>query len=158
MIEEILAKNIIDELTKKNMTVAAAESCTGGLVAATLVSIPGASAVLNESYITYSNEAKHRILGVKNETLEAYGAVSEQTAAEMALGVAKTANANVGIATTGIAGPDGGTQEKPVGLVYIACSVNGEVKVTKNYFTGDRQAVRKQAVIIAMTIVNDRIS
>lgn len=109
----------VNELLKRNLKIAAAESCTGGLVSERITQIPGASKIFDCGVCAYANEIKHRVLGVREETLAKYGAVSQQTAAEMASGVRKLANADIGISTTGIAGPGGGTQEKPVGLVYI---------------------------------------
>ena len=138
-------EELVEILKKIKLTVSVAESCTGGMVASSIVNVAGASNIFNESYVTYSNEAKHRILGVKEETLEKYGAVSEQTAEEMARGCMSAAGADVGISTTGIAGPDGGTKEKPVGLVYIGCIVGNRVFIEKNIFKGDRLTVRRQA-------------
>lgn len=142
-IEEVVAKLLIE----KNLTISTAESCTGGMIASTLINYPGISQVFLEGAVTYSNEAKHNRLGVKNETLDKYGAVSEETAIEMAVGIAKTAGTNVSIVTTGIAGPGGGTEEKPVGLVYIGVYVNGEVKVQRCIFKGNRDRIRIQATI-----------
>lgn len=146
--EEVLVKKLME----RNMTVSTAESCTGGLVAATIVNVSGASAVFNEGYITYANEAKIRMLGVDAEILNMFGAVSEETAMQMAEGCAKNAEADLGIATTGIAGPDGGTKEKPVGLVYIACCYKGKIVVEKNIFQGNRMAIRNQAVEKAIAL------
>jgi PncC family amidohydrolase len=137
-----LAEEVVKMLKNAGMTVTTVESCTGGLISATLVDVAGASAVLNQAYVTYANEAKQSLVGVKAETLEAYGAVSEQTAREMAEGGAKAANADAALAVTGIAGPDGGTPEKPVGLVYIGCHVNGNTMVERNVFSGTRREVR----------------
>lgn len=132
-------------LCDNSLVVATAESCTGGLVAAKLISYPGISQVLNESFITYSNEAKAKRLGVSEKTLEKYGAVSSQVAEEMARGVAKVTNSNIGLSTTGIAGPTGGTEEKPVGLVYIGVFIDGDVVVKKLNLVGDRESVRNKA-------------
>lgn len=148
-----LEEQIVKELLEKGYTVTTAESCTGGLLAGRILNVSGASAVYNEGYITYSNEAKHRLLGVSNETLELYGAVSEQTAKEMAEGVAKASNANVGLSTTGIAGPGGGTPEKPVGLVYVGCSIEGQTIVKKCLFEGDREANRNASVEEALKLL-----
>ena len=126
-----------------------AESCTGGLISGTLVNAAGASAVLNEGYVTYSNEAKERLLGVSHETLETYGAVSEQTAKEMAEGAALSA--------TGIAGPSGGTEDKPVGLVYIGCYLNGETVVKECRFHGNRMENRAQTVETALEMLKDAL-
>ena len=141
-----IIEKIVKELEKAQATVAVAESCTGGMVSASLVNYPGVSACFKEGYVTYSNEAKEKNLGVLHETLEQYGAVSRQTATEMAAGVRDRADADYGIATTGIAGPDGGTKDKPVGLVYVACATTSDTFVQECRFAGDRQAVRQQAV------------
>ncbi len=143
---------LVNKLTKKRYTITTAESCTGGLLSGTIVNVDGASKVLNCSFVTYSNEAKETLVGVQHATLEKYGAVSEQTAAEMAIGCAKKANANVGLSTTGIAGPGGGTPEKPVGLVYIGCALNGGVMVERHEFQGNRSQVRQKAVCAAMEL------
>lgn len=140
-----MEEELVEILTKKQYKITTAESCTGGLVAATIVNVSGASEVFQAGFVTYANEAKEKELGVKSETLQTYGAVSEKTAKEMAIGCAARAKAQVGISTTGIAGPGGGTAEKPVGLVYIGCAVRSNVYVEKNVFSGDRQQVRRQA-------------
>ncbi|HBG7334156.1 TPA: competence/damage-inducible protein A [Clostridioides difficile] len=132
-------------LVEKNLTIAVAESCTGGLVSSSLINYPGISSVFLEGCVTYSNDSKMKRLGVKRETLEEFGAVSEQTAIEMAEGVAKGLKANIGISTTGVAGPSGGTKEKPVGLVYTAIYINGKTIVKKNIFNGDRRKIRLRA-------------
>ena len=140
-----MEEELVEILTKKQYKITTAESCTGGLVAATIVNVSGASEVFQAGFVTYANEAKEKELGVKSETLQTYGAVSEKTAKEMAIGCAAHAKAQVGISTTGIAGPGGGTAEKPGGLVYIGCAVRSNVYVEKNVFSGDRQQVRRQA-------------
>ena len=142
MAEEPIEKKITRILIHRKMTVTAAESCTGGLVAGTLVNADGISEVFKESYVTYSNEAKHKLLGVKKETLEKYGAVSRQTAAEMAEGAVRA-----------VAGPGGGTEEKPVGLVYIGCCVKGRTIVKRCFYGGNRQGVRHSAVKEALEIL-----
>ena len=113
--------------------------------------------MLNQAYVTYANGAKQSLVGVKAETLEAYGAVSEQTAREMAEGGAKAANADAALAVTGIAGPDGGTAEKPVGLVYIGCHVNGNTVVERNVFSGNRREVREQSVGAALALLKRQL-
>ena len=153
MAEEPIEKKITRILIHRNMTVTAAESCTGGLVAGTLVNADGISEVFKESYVTYSNEAKHKLLGVKKETLEKYGAVSRQTAAEMAEGAVRAAGADASVVTTGVAGPGGGTEEKPVGLVYIGCCVKGRTIVKRCFYGGNRQGVRHSAVKEALEIL-----
>ena len=124
-IEEVVSKILVE----KNLTIATAESCTGGLVSSTLINYPGISSVFMEGCVTYSNESKINRLGVSENTLIKYGAVSEETAREMAEGIAKNLNTNVAISTTGIAGPGGGTTDKPVGLVYIGIYINGKTTV-----------------------------
>lgn len=150
---ETLEEVVVKLLKKRVFTFASAESCTGGLLTGRLVNVPGVSDVLKEGYITYSNEAKMKYLGVKAETLAAYGAVSEQTAGEMAAGAARAAGADTALAITGIAGPDGGTDKKPVGLVYIGCYVAGKVTVKEHHFGGNRQRVREQSVIYALDLL-----
>ena len=152
-----LEEKIINELQKRGYTITTAESCTGGLLAGRLLNVSGASKVYNEGHITYSNEAKERLLGVSHDTLEAYGAVSRQTAGEMALGAARTAKAEVGLSTTGIAGPGGGTSEKPVGLVYVGCAINGEVAVRECRFNGNREENRNAAVDAALQLLWERL-
>ncbi|KPU44734.1 putative competence-damage inducible protein [Oxobacter pfennigii] len=145
-IEEVVAKLLID----KNLTIATAESCTGGLIASKLINYPGISSVFMEGVVSYSNDAKVKRLGVKKETLDKYGAVSKETAEEMAVGIAKTAGTDIGISVTGIAGPDGGTAEKPVGLVYVGLYIKGSVKTKKLNFWGDRQNIRNRTAISAL--------
>ena len=147
-IEEVVAKMLVEN----NLKIAVAESCTGGMVSASLINYPGISSVFMEGCVTYSNEAMMKSLGVKKETLDVYGAVSDNCAKEMASGVAARYNTNVGIATTGIAGPGGGTDEKPVGLVYFGIYINGKVITKKYVFNGDRQGIRERAT---RTILND---
>ena len=133
-------------LQTKQYSVTTAESCTGGLLAGTLVNCGGISNYFKEGIVTYSNEAKMKYLHVKEETLNQFGAVSYEIAKEMAEGVRQTAGAHIGLATTGIAGPDGGTEEKPVGLVYIGIALPGETFVYELHLQGDRQSIRLQAV------------
>ena len=140
-------------LCKNELTISTAESCTGGMLAAKLISYPGISSSFLEGAITYSNEAKIKRLGVKKETLNAYGAVSKETAKEMVEGIAKESGSNTSIATTGIAGPGGGTDEKPVGLVYIAVHVNNNTIVEKCNFSGNREVVRTSATNYALKML-----
>lgn len=156
--KEVLLETAIANLCGKHgFTISSAESCTGGLVAGTLINAAGISAVYKEGFVTYSNEAKEKRLGVKHETLEQFGAVSEETASEMALGCAKNAETDFSIVTTGIAGPGGGTPEKPVGLVYIGCYARGNVVVEKRIYDGDRGQIRTQAVNDALKLLFDMI-
>lgn len=148
-----LEKAVVDLLLANELTVSCSESCTGGMLSARLINIPGVSDVYKCGYVTYSNKAKRRILGVKKPTLQKYGAVSSQTAEEMVKGTAFVSKADVAVAVTGIAGPDGGTQEKPVGLVYIACSVKGNVSVQEYHFSGSRARIRESATTAALMLM-----
>lgn len=151
--KETLEENIVNHLQKKKLTITTAESCSGGLLAGRIVNVSGASNVFKEGIITYSNEAKIKHLNVKEETLRNFGAVSEETAKEMAIGGALFASADVCIAITGIAGPDGGSNEKPVGLVYIGCYVKGDTVIKKYNFKGNRKKIRDYAVYSALDLV-----
>lgn len=144
-------------LSEHHLTVTTAESCTGGLLAGRLINVPGISENLKEGYITYSNEAKEKILGVSHETLEKCGAVSEETVLEMAAGGAKAANADICVSISGIAGPDGGTKDKPVGLVYMCCYCKGKTYTERNLYTGNRSKVREYAVASALTLLRKAI-
>lgn len=152
-----LEKALVDMLIERDMTIGTVESCTGGMISARLTNVPGVSAVLKNCLVTYANEAKTKLVGVKEETLEQYGAVSEQVAREMAEGLAKLHETDVAIAVTGIAGPDGGTEEKPVGLVYIACCVCGVTTVKKYNFSGNRNKIRENTVARALIQARDCI-
>ncbi len=152
-----LEKAVVDLLTANKLTVSTAESCTGGMLAGRLMNVPGASQVYKSGYITYSNKAKRKILNVKKGSLEKKGAVSEEVAREMAKGAAMASKAEVAVAVTGIAGPDGGTEEKPVGLVYIACSVCGKIKVKKYHFSGNRAKIRETSVSSALILMRQCI-
>ena len=154
---ETLEENVVKLLKEKKMTVTTAESCTGGLLAGRLMNVSGASSVYKEGYVTYANESKEKLLGVSHETLEQFGAVSPQTAYEMAAGAAKAAGADVAIGVTGIAGPDGGTKEKPVGLVYIGCYVKGKIRVEEYHFTGNRAKNREYAVVRGLTLLREEL-
>ena len=153
-----LEDKVVAKLLEKGYTVSTAESCTGGLLAGTILNVSGASGVYNEGYITYSNEAKERLVGVTHQTLEQYGAVRSQTAKEMAEGAAKAAQAEIGLSTTGIAGPSGGTPEKPVGLIYIGCHVNGETYVKECRFQGNREENRNAAVEAVLELLYELLT
>lgn len=155
--EASLESAIVELLKEMHMSVTTAESCTGGLLAGRIMNVAGASSVYNEGHITYSNQAKERILGVKKETLEQYGAVSKETAHEMAVGAKDLSGADVALSVTGIAGPDGGTKEKPVGLVYIGCATGDNVRVEEFYFTGNRDKNRDYAVVRALTLLREEL-
>lgn len=156
--EEVTLEMAVAELLKKyHLMVTTAESCTGGLLAGRLINVPGISENLKEGYITYSNEAKEKLLGVLPQTLEEYGAVSEETVIEMAKGGAKTAGADICVSISGIAGPEGGTDEKPVGLVYMCCYCKGRIYTERNLYTGNRSKVREYAVASALTLLRKAI-
>lgn len=146
-------EKIVDLLLGHQWAVAVAESCTGGLLAGRLVDVPGVSGCFAEGYVTYSNEAKIKNLGVLPQTLEKYGAVSRETAKEMALGVKMRAGADFGVATTGVAGPCGGTQDKPVGLVYICCAYQDTTQTLRFVFDGDRAQNRRMACDAALELL-----
>ncbi|NEU04343.1 MULTISPECIES: competence/damage-inducible protein A [Clostridium] len=152
-LEDVLGKILVEN----NLTVSTAESCTGGLLGAKLINYPGISAVFLEGAITYSNDAKMRTLGVKEETLKEFGAVSSETAKEMAEGIAKRCGARIGISTTGIAGPGGGTDEKPVGLVYVGVYIDGEVSTKKLNLLGNRQQIRNRATQCALDFLRRKL-
>jgi nicotinamide-nucleotide amidase len=141
-----LAAIVLEQCKAKGYTLACAESCTGGLIAAALTDISGSSAVFTHGFITYANQAKITMLGVAAEDLEKFGAVSETIARQMAEGARRVSGANMSVATTGIAGPSGGTAQKPVGLVFVAVATSEKSMVEKLYLHGNRQEIRAQAV------------
>ncbi len=155
--EVTLEKAVVDLLLANHLTICTVESCTGGLLAARLINVPGVSEVFKAGYITYSNKAKRRLLGVKKSLLLKHGAVSEQVAKDMARGAALVSKADVTVSITGIAGPDGGTEEKPVGLVYMGCSVCGRVTVKKCQFSGNRAKIRENTVSAALSLMRECI-
>ena len=146
-----LAEQLGLVLTANGAKIATAESCTGGWIAQAITEVPGSSAWFDRGFVTYSNKAKEQMLGVKQETLEKFGAVSAETVKEMVSGALANSDATFAIAVTGIAGPDGGTSEKPVGTVFIAWQwKNGAAEVVKKQFSGNRHQVRAQTVKIAI--------
>jgi nicotinamide-nucleotide amidase len=151
--EETLEEVVVQLLQNKSYTVVTAESCTGGMLSSRLVNVSGVSGVLKEGFITYSNEAKMKYLGVKPETLQTYGAVSAETAKEMVKGAAQIAEADAAVAITGIAGPEGGTELKPVGLVYIACCVKDKITTKELRLKGDRMKIRDLSTIYALDLL-----
>lgn len=155
--DETLEMALTKLLMKKKYTMTTAESCTGGMIAARMVNAPGVSAVLKFGFITYANEAKEELLGVSHDTLEKFGAVSRETAEEMAEGAVKAAHTDAAVAVTGIAGPDGGTKEKPVGLVYIGVNVRGNVEVREYHFSGSRQKIRESVTAAALTFLREKL-
>jgi len=151
------ARQLLDICKRKNLLVATAESCTAGLVAGTLTEVPGTSSILDRGFITYSNEAKHDMLGVSRDILDKHGAVSRETAEAMARGVLGHSRVHLAVSVTGIAGPDGGSAEKPVGLVHFAAaSRSGKlVHVEKRYGNIGRSQVRKESVLQAFRMLHD---
>src|SRR5689334_18140285 len=151
------AKNLLAICKRKNLLIATAESCTAGLVAGTLTEIPGVSSILDRGYITYSNEAKHEMLGVPRDTLAKHGAVSAQTAEAMVRGVLGHSRVHLAVSVTGIAGPDGGSAEKPVGLVFFGAGTRGGKLVCAEKRYGDigRDKVRKQSVLQAFRMLHE---
>lgn len=153
--KETLEEVIVKMLEERDMTLSTAESCTGGMLSSRLINVAGVSEVYKEGFITYSNEAKHKYLGVSEDVLGTYGAVSQETAVQMAEGCAKQTGSDVALITTGIAGPDGGTLEKPVGLVYISCYYKGKTYVQELHLNGNRAKVREQATARALILLRD---
>lgn len=152
--EDDLPALLVSALNEKGLRIASAESCTGGMVSMRITAVPGSSGVFDCGVCSYSNSIKEKALGVAEETLQKFGAVSQQTAAQMAQGVKALANADIAVSTTGIAGPDGGTKEKPVGLVYIGCCSKSGVQTVKaqldDFGRNGRQEIRKAASSIAL--------
>lgn len=152
--EEItLEEKVVKMLKKQGLTMVTAESCTGGMLASRLINVPGVSEIFKAGLVTYANEAKRELLGVRKKTLKKYGAVSRETAEEMVLGAVERYDADVAVSVTGVAGPDGGTEEKTVGLVYIGCYVCGELAVYECHFTGTREKIRETTVVTALNLV-----
>lgn len=148
----LLASRLGEMLHKRNLLLATAESCTGGFVAEVITSVPNCSCYFERGFVTYSNASKVEMLGVNKETISSYGAVSEPVAKEMAIGAVKNSFAHVSLAITGIAGPTGGTSEKPVGTVFFAWVLPGcVIKASKQFFSGDRESIRLQAVTFSLT-------
>lgn len=155
--EVTLEKAVVDLLTANKLTACTVESCTGGMLSARLINVPGVSEVFKTGYVTYSNKSKRRLLGIKKNILLKHGAVSEQIAREMAKTAAMLAKTDVCVSTTGIAGPDGGTPEKPVGLVYIGCNVRGKITVKECHFSGSRSKIRESTVSAALSLMRQCI-
>ena len=155
--EVTLEKAVVDLLAANKLTACTVESCTGGMLSARLINVPGVSEVFKTGYVTYSNKSKRRLLGIKKNILLKHGAVSEQIAREMAKTAAMLAKTDVCVSTTGIAGPDGGTPEKPVGLVYIGCNVRGKITVKECHFSGSRSKIRESTVSAALSLMRQCI-
>lgn len=152
-----LEKAVVDLLMANKLTACTVESCTGGLLSARLINVAGVSDVFKSGYVTYSNKSKRRLLGIKKNILDKHGAVSEQIAREMAKTAAMLAKTDVCVSTTGIAGPDGGSPEKPVGLVYIGCNVCGKIRVKECHFSGSRSKIRESTVSAALSLMRECI-
>lgn len=156
-VSESLERSVYSLLKKYHITLTTAESATGGLIASTLINVPGISEFFQEGYVTYSDAAKIKMIHVKPETISTYGVVSSETAEDMAVSVAELAGTDAALSVTGVAGPDGGTRECPVGLVYIGCSLYGEVVTERHIFPGDRQEIRRAAADRALSLLKERI-
>ncbi len=152
------AEALLERCKAAGVMVATAESCTGGLIAATLTAIAGSSAVVDRGFVTYSNEAKSDLVGVPAALIEAHGAVSEPVARAMAEGAVARSRADIAVSVTGVAGPSGGSAEKPVGLVWFGCARRGGPTVSLHHvFPGDRMAIRKATVVEALRLVGAAI-
>ena len=151
------AKKLTKLLISKNMSIAVAESCTGGLLSSSLTSIPGASSYFNCGFITYSNESKIKMLNVDSQTIELFGAVSEKVAYDMVMGAGQNSQSDLAISVTGIAGPSGGTAEKPVGMVCFGFYVEGEVSTTTQFFSGVRSEIVSESIAFALTELTSKI-
>jgi nicotinamide-nucleotide amidase len=148
------AETLLAACRARGIMVATAESCTGGLIAATLTAIAGSSDVVDRGFVTYSNAAKHRMLGVPSETIGAVGAVSQEVAGLMAAGALQRSEAGIAVAVTGVAGPGGGSAEKPVGLVWFGLAVRDrDVRTEHRVFPGDRAAIRAATVAHALALI-----
>ncbi len=160
MDETARAARIVAAYAARRWQIATAESCTGGMIASAITDVPGSSAVLDRGFVTYSNDAKREMIGVSQATLDAYGAVSRQTAVEMAQGALARSNADVAISVTGIAGPDGGTEEKPVGLVHMAVAMRASDVMHQELRLGNigRDVVRQKTVAQALQLLLDVVS
>lgn len=156
-----LAAALVEELTESGKAVATAESCTGGWVAKAITDVAGSSAVFGYGIVSYSNGAKESMIGVQNQTLEDHGAVSSEVVEEMAKGTLRLSGADIAVAVSGVAGPDGGTKEKPVGMVWFGWAVRDGTNVLVDtrceQFTGDRELVREASVAYALQGVRERI-
>jgi nicotinamide-nucleotide amidase len=154
-----LARQVLDEARAKGLRLVTAESCTGGLIAGLLTEIPGSSDVVERGFVTYSNESKEDLLGVPNDLIHQYGAVSGPVAGAMALGALKHSLAHVSVAVTGIAGPGGGSAEKPVGLVYVAAARLEQAPLVREFRFGDigRGEVRSRTVAEALALLRSLI-
>lgn len=152
-----LAKALVSVCLEKNVTFGTAESCTGGLISASVTDVAGASAAFFGGIVSYDNSVKEKLLGVRAQTLAEYGPVSYETALEMSTGAVRALGVDYAVAVTGLAGPGGGTPEKPVGLVFVSAASKTGVTVTENHFSGDREAVRLQTVKKALSLLLETV-
>lgn len=153
-----LAAALVDELIAANLRVATAESCTGGWIAKAITDVAGSSGCFSYGIVSYSNDAKTSLLGVRPATLAEHGAVSEAVVHEMTAGAIETSDADLAVAVSGIAGPDGGSEEKPVGTVWFAWQVGDAAPTSvRKCFAGDREAVRRQSVVLALQGLRERL-
>lgn len=151
-----LAKTLYQHLKDKEMLLTTAESCTGGMIATYITDIAGSSKIFDRGFVTYSNDAKQDMLGVSSDTINTHGAVSSPCANDMALGALSNSKASIAVSVTGIAGPDGGSTGKPVGLVYIGVCIRGkEAEITRCHFSGDRKNIRQQTSDKALRLLID---
>lgn len=157
MIKKDLLIKVSNNLKKQRLSIATAESCTGGLLAHTLTNVSGSSDYFERGVVSYSNISKVDLLGISEDILKNHGAVSEQTAEAMAIGIKKISNVNIGLSTTGIAGPTGGTKDKPVGLVYIGIATPSGVEVRSYHFSGDRFQNKVSTCNEALQLLFDHI-
>ena len=156
-IMESLEYSVYLLLKKYQITLTTAESATGGMIASTLINVPGISEFFTEGYVTYSNEAKVKMIHVDPKTIEQYGVVSAETAYDMAESAARTAGCDASLSVTGVAGPDGGTKERRVGLVYIGCHLRDKTVTERHIFEGDRMAVRQSATKAALLLLKNML-
>ena len=153
-----IEEKLFDLLKKYKLRIVTAESCTGGLLSGKIINVSGASEIMDMGFVTYANSAKMDLIGVREETLKNFGAVSEQVAGEMAEGARKRANANIGLSTSGIAGPTGGTKQKPVGMVCFGISIDGKIYTFTHIFKNvSREYIRKSSVNYAIAKANKLI-
>lgn len=149
------AEKVLDEAKRKGAIIATAESCTGGMLSTAFTGVPGSSEVFDRGFVTYSNQSKEEMLGITKDLLKKFGAVSENCAEEMAMGAIKRSRASIAIAITGIAGPGGATEDKPVGRIYFACfnKKSNKLKLEAKNFVGDRHNIRVQAIRYALELI-----
>lgn len=152
-----IEEQVYELLKLHNITLTTAESATGGMIASTLINVPGISEFFQEGYVTYSNDAKVKMIGVDGSLIDTFGVVSKEVAENMAISAAKTAGTDAALSVTGVAGPDGGTKDSPVGTMYIGCYLKGKTVVEHHLFIGDRLTVRKAAANRALELLVEQI-